>query len=374
MSLALDQLSEVNDGEVVSFFDAPFTASSNNMLQGIYADGNVPPSVRLLLFISRYSTGYLKPEVILKESFVLKETGMSRSSLYKAKKELLESGKITIGHTKAGNCVYRLAPDLQCLKGATSARQRASQRWGSASGDDGGPQLETPHVHKEHKENLDQHQSKLQKQNLFLIKTPDDVHSQSELIDIDTRQPLPVSTTEKYREIQQTIAPATKTTFSVPILNETQLALVDRLRQHAIGSRIAENLVKTNPSDIIEKALAGLNGRKEIINPAGWLVREIQSGGYAPPSVIVAGQARRAIELARVAERETVEAERERQNQAANADLAELNQLNPERHTELLEAARSRMAWVPRAATAGPDNPFIRGAMLDLLREVRQRR
>lgn len=89
--------------------------------------------IRLLLFISRYSTGYLKPEVILKESFVLKETGMSRSSLYKAKKELLESGKITIGHTKAGNCVYRLAPILQCLKGATSARQRASQRWGSAS-------------------------------------------------------------------------------------------------------------------------------------------------------------------------------------------------------------------------------------------------
>ena len=350
-----------------SFFDSPFTASSNRLLESIYADGNTNPSTRLLLFIARFSTGYLKPEAILKESFILEITGMSRSSLYKAKKELIDTGKITIGHTQTGNCIYRLVPELQCLKGFSAAvptaAEKARERWGPATGDPPRPRLETPHVYKEIQENYNHHQAPLEP----TLSTNDDVS----LIH------LKVSRRNAENSSIHKVSPPNVSTSKAEIvevgfaLNEKQSALATRLRHFAVTKRLAENLVLTNPSDIIEKALAGLTARKEIINPAGWLVREIQSGGYLPPKGVVAEQTRRAVELSRAAEKAAVEADRDHQETAAAADLAELDQLSAERFSKLLEAARAKMAWLPKAATANADNPFIRGAMLDLLREVR---
>ena len=340
-----------------SFFDAPFTASSNQLLECIYTDASVNPSTRLLLFIARYSTGYLKPEVVLKESFILEATGMSRSSLYKAKKELLDSAKITISHTKTGNCVYRLVAELQCLKGSSaplSATEKARQRWskGSAVGDPPRPQVETPSVYKEIQENYIHHQTPPFKQ-----ETPQNLNDDASL------------KSSKETHITQT-SPGQKASEK-PTLTESQLNLVKRLQHFAVTWRLAENLVRTNPHDVIECALKGVVARKDIINPAGWLVREIQAGGYLPPRSMVADQMRRAVETSRISEKSAIEAERERQEAEIEADRVELDRLPPERFAELLTAARAKMAWLPKASTANSDNPFIRGAMLDLLREVR---
>jgi hypothetical protein len=319
------------------------------LLECIYADPDVTPSVRLLLFISRFSTGYLKPEVALKESFILEQTGMSRSSLYKAKKDLLEAGKITLTHTQTGNCVYRLAADLQCLKGATTAQERANRKWGSAPADGGGPRLETPHVYKEFQENLIDHHQPLTKPD----PTPQHLNDDA-------------SSINKFKD--------KVTTGDGSVLNEMQTMLVERLRACAVNGRIAENLVRISPTEVIERALTGLKARKEVNNPAGWLVREIQSGGYVAPLAVRAEESRKIVELSRRAEKAAVEVEREKADAAAAADLAELEALAPERQAELLEAARARLAWLPRVATATPDNPFIRAAMLDLLREIRLQR
>src|ERR1022692_2124044 len=87
---------------VVSFFDAPFTGASNNLLKEVYTDPDVPPKIKLLLLITRFSTGFLRLDTILKESFIIEQTGMSKSSLYKAKADLVAAKRITIRHTKNG--------------------------------------------------------------------------------------------------------------------------------------------------------------------------------------------------------------------------------------------------------------------------------
>lgn len=332
---------------------------SNLLLEAIYTDPTVTPPTRLLVFISRFSTGYLKPEVVLKESFILEATGMSRSSLYKAKNELITTGKITVSHTKTGNCVYRLVAGLQCLKGCSgspaTAVEKAREKWGlegSAVGDPPRPQVETPHVYKEIQENYIHHQTPPLKQEI-----PQNLNDDASL------------KSSKETHITQT-SPGQKASEK-PTLTESQLNLVKRLQHFAVTWRLAENLVRTNPHDVIECALKGVVARKDIINPAGWLVREIQAGGYLPPRSMVADQMRRAVETSRISEKSAIEAERERQEAEIEADRVELDRLPPERFAELLTAARAKMAWLPKASTANSDNPFIRGAMLDLLREVR---
>jgi len=227
---------------ITSFFDAPFTAVNNNLMETIYSDPDVNPATRLLAFIARFSTGYLKPEVVLKEGFVLNATGMSRSSLYKAKRELIDSGKITVTHTQTGNCVYRLAAAYQCLKGHSlqaTAIEKAAERWGSPSVDPTRPQPETPY-NKEIQENLNQHQS---------------VHATPSQKPNDDAISVSCSQRDCSRQ------------------------LVDQLKSLGVTEFMAHRLSKAKPSDIIERAIQRVR-TLEVINPAGYLVSEILRGGY----------------------------------------------------------------------------------------------
>lgn len=240
MALATRQTQ--NKQGITSFFDAPFTAVNNNLMETIYSDPDVNPATRLLAFIARFSTGYLKPEVVLKEGFVLDATGMSRSSLYKAKRELIDSGKITVTHTQTGNCVYRLAAAYQCLKGHSiqpTATEKAAERWGSPSVDPTRPQPETPY-NKEIQENLNQHQS---------------VHA----------------------------TPPQKINDDASSISCSQRGggqrLVEQLRHLGVTEFMAHRLTKAKPSEIIERAIQRVR-LLEVTNPAGYLVSEILRGGY----------------------------------------------------------------------------------------------
>lgn len=238
MSTAMRQ-EEVN----TSFFDAPFTAISNSMLQSLYTDPNASPATRLLLFIARFSTGYLKAEVALRESFILEQTGMSRSSLYKAKNELLASNHITIGHTRTGNCIYRLHGQYQCLKGATTAQEKADRRWPSPPADGLGPQVETP-CNKEFKEIQDQ------------------------------QHPVPAGPISNDADI------ISHSRSQGQSGNGTLRAgLIARLQGLGVDEFMAHRLVKTSSAEIITRAIDRLQ-TVAVTNPAGYLVSEITRGGY----------------------------------------------------------------------------------------------
>jgi hypothetical protein len=294
MGSAARQIPE-QEVDIVTFFEPRFTALSNQLLEIIYTDPSVAPSTRLLLFIARFSTGYLKPEVIMKESFILENTGMSRSSLYKAKHELINSGKITISHTKTGHCIYRIAPELQCLKGASAqptAAEKAQKRWTSATADQTRPQLETP-IYKEKKKTTetDQQQS-AQSADRFLAPNDDEISlslsnaQNHQTIELDSELESQIASFEENWTPEQgsvELQPS-KSSAARPGITSEQAEIARQLHKTGIHWRIAARLARENDHQLIKNALTRLKDRPNIKHPAGWLVEEIRAGGYNPPA------------------------------------------------------------------------------------------
>ena len=126
-------------------------------------------------------------------------------------------------------------------------------------------------------------------------------------------------------------------------------------------------LVATHPTDVIEKALAGMAGRKDVINPAGWLVREIQAGGYAPPDFMRQAHTRDLVSAIRQAERAAELAQRDQAEQAARSLFTNIDQPPADAKADLVEQARARVARFSAAAAADENSPPMRAAMADLL-------
>lgn len=328
-SLQPDQ--DWSDGQefmlTTSFFDAAFTAVSNRLMESIYQDPDVNPATRLLTFISRFSTGYLKPEVVLREGFILEETGMSRSSLYKAKNELLASGQITIGHTRGGNCIYRLAAEFQCLKGATSAQEKANQRWGSAGRDHRGPQVETP-TNKENKENLDQQQS-----------TP------------------PQTSTDDVVFGNERVA--------------TPNLLADQLREWGISEFMAHKLARSHTPEVIFQAISRVK-QATVENPAGYLVSEISRGGYGQPVKDPTKATRldhEKIQSLRRTVREQDEQAREQASSRVLTVLQHFEEFSLARQTDILTQlqAQANLEGFTRLPGWGETHPLYRGLLAEIV-------
>lgn len=155
-----------------------------------------------------------------------------------------------------------------------------------------------------------------------------------------------------------------------PSLTEQQAALASRLRHCAVSHRQAEQLVLNHPADVVEKALLGIVTRKDVINPAGWIVREVQAGGYSAPEGLRAAQNREAVARVRQAERDSEKAEREQREAAARPQFDQIAALPAEERAALLRLAREKVRRFSLGAAAGPeDSPILRAAMVDLLQE-----
>ena len=340
MSQAAYQPLNEDTQDVASFFDAPFTAVSNRLMESIYKDPDVNPATRLLTFITRYSTGYLKPEVVLREGFVLETTGMSRSSLYKAKKELIESGKVTVAHTQTGNCVYRLVAELQCLKGASlppTAIEKAEKRWGSADRDHTRPQVETP-MYKENKENLKHH------------------HSPPEIPPIST----PV---EQHRDD----APFDQN--SQPTITDSNLT--DQLKSWGVSEFMARKLTRNHNEGVIFQALGRVK-QAAVENPAGYLVSEILRGGYGQPVKDPTKAARldhEQIHHLRRTEREEEERAREYASSRISALLSRFESFPPDCQRELCTRlqAQAQQEGFTRFPGWGENHPLYRGLLAEIV-------
>ena len=324
-----------DEAGIHTFFDAPFTAISNNLLQSVFADPDVNPATRLLLFIARFSTGYLKAEVVLRESFILEQTGMSRSSLYKAKNELLTSGQITISHTQTGNCIYRLAAQHQCLKGATSAQEKAQQRWGSPATDVGGPRLETP-MNKETKDNLNQ------------------------------QHPVPAtpnSNDADFHNSSRSQGPVGAGTL--------QTGLLARLKGLGVDEFMAFRLIKSSSAEIITRAIDRLK-TASVTNPAGYLVSEVLRGGYRDKVDPHKAQREfhREVHEKRAADRLKSDLEARNRQQQADSLLAEFATMPAELQLAIKEKLQTQAEreGFTRMRGWGEEHPVWRGLLAELLR------
>ena len=381
MGSAARQIPEQED-DIVSFFEPRFTALSNDLLHVIYSDSSVNPATRLLLFITRFSTGYLKPEVIMKESFILENTGMSRSSLYKAKIELVETGKITISHTKTGHCVYRIAPELQCLKSASAqptAAEKAQRRWTSATTDLTRPQLETP-MYKEKKKTseTDQQQSALRADRNFAPSNDDEISqsfsnaSSQQAVEPDSELESQIASLEENWTPKQSsvdLQPS-KSSAARPAITSEQGKLARQLHQTGIHWRIAVRLVRENDQQLIQNALARLKDRPNVKHPAGWLVEEIRAGGYNPPAPnpdTLIKQAHQTLADKRQQERQLAEIERDQANQKQLQLWAHFEKLPLDQRQSLIDQARRRLAKLsPKMAQAPLDSVPLRAMILEL--------
>lgn len=309
-------------------------------MQSIYKDPDVNPATRLLTFIARYSTGYLKPEVVLREGFVLESTGMSRSSLYKAKKELIESGKVTVAYTQFGNCIYRLAAELQCLKGASiksSASEKSEKRWGSADRDHTRPQVETP-MYKENKENIEHH------------------HSTPDLTPISTLIPNPSDD-------------APVDLISQP--RNTNSSLADQLKSWGVSEFMAYKLTRNHDEGLIFQALRRVK-QTAVENPAGYLVSEILRGGYGQPVKDPTKAARldhNQIHDLRRTEREKEEQAREEASSRISALLNRFESLPPDRQLDLCTQLQSQAQeeGFNRFPGWGESHPLYRGLLAEIV-------
>lgn len=137
-------------------------------------------------------------------------------------------------------------------------------------------------------------------------------------------------------------------------LTPEQRQLVDRLRSARIDYHMACKLVRAHSASVIDQVLANLRHRAGTIrNPAAWLVREIERGGYSPPSA-AADQVLQAERAARLEEQRQAETrERERAEETNQAVLRRFAALPPDRQAELEREVRAALRRVsPRLADA----------------------
>ena len=156
-----------------------------------------------------------------------------------------------------------------------------------------------------------------------------------------------------------------------PELTTEQRQLVERLRSASIDYWMACKLARAHSASVIDQVLANLRHRAGTIrNPAAWLVREIERGGYDSP--VAQEEQKKAERVARELEQKQRDARERELVEQATARLLETFRRLPLDHQSLLEQrARDELRRVsPRLAEAPWDleqpGP-IRSKLLELL-------
>lgn len=134
------------------------------------------------------------------------------------------------------------------------------------------------------------------------------------------------------------------------------------LRSLGIDSWKAGQLAATHTPELIRQTLAAVKYRGGTVrNPAAWVIRELERGGYEPPAALLEQAQRREEQAARAErqrQREEQEAQAELARQQSTAQLLEsYARLSPERQEELLQEVRQQLRTI---------SPRLAGSPLDL--------
>lgn len=372
-NLATSALHQSVEDPIVSFFDPGFTGLRNDLLKAIYTDPATPPKIKLLLLVSRYSTGYLKIDTILRESFIVNETGMSRTSLYRAKLELVSEGRLIVRHTKFGKCIYSLPEQLQSLKAARTSPQR----------DVPPSHMRDACIKRANKEKDQHHEAPAQQRN-------DDENSISSSTSSNWRN------TDDPGKVTAAVAAQEAVTLQEPITDQAipqavftkefrrpqaehkgepkpTSSLTRKLLAVGVNAFLARRLTQTHSQELIEAALARVSTSGTITNPAGYLVAELSRGGYeaAPVSPLVLAKERSEnVHQLRKTERDRADQAREESNRE--------RVLTPLQHYEALEALekdkilrfldkRADSEGFSRISHWNSDHPVYRGLLAEII-------
>lgn len=267
------------DPPVTALLKPGFTALSNALIDSGLLGQLKPTELTVFLVLARFSTGFLRLQAVIGEQKLMELTGASQSSLYEAKKGLVQRGLITIAHTKTGRCLYQLGTLFQPLM--TPAEQSepvARAAWAKPSGQMEAKPSEQLESYKEFKEIQDQHHS------VPATQSPND----DALLCSESKGGMHCG------------------------------KLVERLKQLGVNEFMAHRLTKSKPPEIIERAIQRVR-TLEVTNPAGYLVSEILRGGYheKPDATKAQRDLHREIQEKRQAERIKMEQHHQQsQNQA----------------------------------------------------------
>lgn len=390
-----------------SFLKPQFTAVSNALWDSELFYTLSFAQVRVLLMIIRGTSGYLRHWYIAGETSACETTHLSRAAFYEAKSALIQLGYIRVEYTSQGCSCYRLAPELQALLGEHDI-EPANDFSGSTQADPS-PRLKlvkngrksvcpsTPADHdKDIKEKNNTHhhtppEPEIDDDAYSTFCNEDDLIDESTSRRWATNAPIPPQPAEENFQSPEFIAEMEAICTEIekdwptsarpkgsaapnparPALSLLQTDLAGKLEIFGVNRRIAEKLVRESSPEIVQKALAGLPTRKEIAKPAGWLVQEIRSGGYAVPAAVQADTTRRQVAQARQAENLREEARRNAEEAAGAADRARLRNLSPDQLAQLVEEAIPRLPVFiqDRARENSINFPPLRAEMIALLRE-----
>lgn len=391
-----------------SFFKPCFTVVNNAFWDSGLAYTLPPAQYRIIMMIIRGTSGYLRHWFIAGETSACLTTHLSRAALYEAKAALVEQGYIQVDYTSQGCSSYRLAPELQSLLEDVDSAEANS--FSGSSEMDSPPLLKLvqqgrksvcPSTQLDHdkdiKENLNTHHQAPPESEI-----DDDAYlgfcNEDQSIDESTSrqwatnapiQPQPAQEdfqspefiaemealcTELEKSWPTSASPKSSAAVKTPaqtVFTVLQTDLAGKLEICGVNRRIAEKLVLESAPEIIQRALAALPTRKEIAKPAGWLVQEIRSGGYAAPVAVQADSTRRQVAQARQADNIREEGRRDAEEAAGSADRARLQNLPPDQLAQLIDEALQRLpAFIRDKAREKPNEfPPLRAEMVAILRE-----
>lgn len=217
-----------------------------------------PSEIEVLFSIIYFTTGFLRQWCIIGAEKLAEDSGVSRGYLFEVIKSLKAKGLIEVQRTKRSNR-YRLGDLLEVLvlDPEDQPRQSASlvAKFPESAPVDGS-QSYPPDSCIESKEITDQHHAPA------LPDTAAPVGGETASADFDDEF-LSCRSSEDS-------APKAKPGHS----------LVNALRELGVNQFVAYKLVKSQPADKIAAAIERVK-RVKTENPAGYLVAEIQRGGYA---------------------------------------------------------------------------------------------
>lgn len=288
-----------------------FTALSNALIDSGLLSQLKPTELALFLILSRFSTGFLRLRAIIGESKLLELTGASPSTLYEAKKGLVQRGLITISHTRAGRCCYTLAKHLQpVLAEGEVPEPVAKPTWSKPSGQPSLlPSRESESI-KSSKKSIDHHSTSSQHRS----------QNDDNLLRICS-------------ESGGAGSQATERLSVAP-----QGLLVAQLKQMGVNEIMAYRLVKTASEEVVRNALARVK-TLQTSNPAGYLVSEINRGGYQtkPDSTKAIRQIHREIHEKRLLERQLEQKHHDAAQTRAEQLWQAFAELSPERQADVRE-------------------------------------
>lgn len=305
-----------------------FTALSNALIDSGLLAQLKPTEVSVFLVLARFSTGFLRLQAVIGEQKLMELTGASQSSLYEAKKSLVQRGLITIAHTRTGRCLYQLGKLFQPLMTpGEQVEPVAKPAWARPSGQLEANPSEQPESYKEFKEIQNQHH--------------------------------PVPATQDPNDD----APLSSESHKV-----TGGSLVERLKQLGVNEFMAHRLTKSKSPEIIERAILRIR-TLQVTNPAGYLVSEILRGGYheKPDATKAQRDLHREIQEKRQAERLKLEQQHQQSQSQAEQLWQEFLSLPLGHQLELKQKIQSQAEreGFSRLRGWGEEHPTWRGLLLE---------